>query len=462
MQWLYVRHHGGQFLLRIEDTDRQRFVPDAEEKIYEALAWYGIDFDEGPRQGGECGPYKQSERLPLYQEHAQKLVAEAKAYYCFCSADDLIAMRKKQEENHQPPRYDGRCRDIEATVAAERATREAHVVRIKFPRAGVTTFPDLIRGEISFRNDLIDDQVLLKSDGWPTYHLAVVIDDHFMQINTVMRGEEWLSSTPKHIVLYEMFGWTAPAFAHLPLILGSDRSKLSKRHGSIDALQFREEGYLPEAMINFLALLGWNPKTEQEFFSREELIAIFDFSGINKSGAIFDREKLNWFNAQYLKKLSAEEILIKSESFIEQSGLLIRESGRRKTDILRYIEATRERLVTLADIPEAIRCFMTLPDYETDLLHWPKGNKSETKSRLECLVPYLAEFMRQPQSMETLEIGIKALIQSENLGMGNTLWPLRVALTGLKEGPSPFAAVYALGPSETAHRLHIAIQKLSS
>lgn len=461
MQWLYVRHYGGKLVLRIEDTDRQRFVSDAEAKIYEALNWYGLNFDESPMQGGEYGPYKQSERLPLYKKYAEQLLETGNAYYCFCSTEDLVTMRQAQEAKHEAPRYDGRCRALAANIAAERATHEPHVVRIKFPQTGVSTFTDLIRGEVTFRNDLIDDQVLIKSDGWPTYHLAVVVDDHLMDISIVIRGEEWMSSTPKHLVLYNMFGWEPPKFAHLPLILGTDRSKLSKRHGSTDALQFRDEGYLSEAMVNFLSLLGWNPKTEQEFFTRDELIDKFDFTGVNKSGAIFDQKKLDWFNAQYLKKMSGDELLERARLFIQQAGLWPSGEGVNTADLSRYIEATRERFITLKDVPEAIRSFVMLSNYETNLLHWPKGESADTKSRLNRLISFLEEYLEKNHSITDIELALKNLIANEKLGMGNTLWPLRVALTGLKEGPSPFAAIYALGRDETLRRLQVAVGRLT-
>src|SRR3989338_2085436 len=298
--WLYARHYHGKFILRIEDTDRTRFIASAEMKIIEALRWFGLDYDEGPDIGGPFGPYRQSERLNLYQQYAEQLIANGAAYYCFCSPERLQEIRKEQKLRKTPIRYDGNCRNLDPQAAfSRRAAGEIAVVRLKIPFNGQTVVDDLIRGRVVFKNSVIDDQILLKSDGWPTYHLASVVDDHFMQINPVIRAEEWLSSTPKQLLLYQALGWTAPRFAHLPLILGSDRSKLSKRHGSMDALKFRDDGYLPEAVINFLALLGWNPKTNEEFFTRAELIKRFELKAVNKAGAIYDRQKLDWFKALF-------------------------------------------------------------------------------------------------------------------------------------------------------------------
>jgi len=317
--WLFARHSGGALVLRIEDTDMTRLVPGSVEAIYSGLRWLGIDWDEGPDIGGPYGPYVQSQRLDLYQQAARRLVDEGHAYYCYCSQERLEAMRAEQEHRHLPPGYDRRCRNL----TPEERNREAAkgivpVVRFKTPLEGVTAFHDVIWGDIKFDNRLLDDLVLLKSDGYPTYHLANVVDDHGMNISHVIRGEEWHSSTPRHIQLYAAFGWEPPVFAHLPLLIGADRAKLSKRHGSVAVKEYQDAGYLPEAMMNFLALLGWSLDDKTEIFSREDLIRNFSLERVSKTPATFNVEKLKWLNGLYIRKLAAEDFASRALPFLER------------------------------------------------------------------------------------------------------------------------------------------------
>jgi len=470
-QWLYARHNGGKLIVRLEDTDQSRLVIGAESKIYEALKWYGLDYDEGPEIGGQYGPYRQSERLDLYKKYAEILLNKGIAYRCFCSAARLQKLREDQQKNHQPTGYDGLCRNLESNVVENRLKNESSVVRLKVPKSGQTTFNDIIRGDITFENSLIDDQVLLKSDGWPTYHLAGVVDDHLMEINTVIRGEEWLPSTPKQIFMYEAFGWELPKFAHAPLILGQDRSKLSKRHGSIKALAFRDEGYLPEAMINFLALLGWNPKTEEEIFDKDYLIKKFDLKDVNKSGAIFDQDKLKWFNAYYLRKLSGQKLLELCWPFIESNRLLTFNKNKyltadnkeiSKDTLIKTIEIVKDRLHTLADIVLHIKIFIFLGDYDTELLIWKKGTINDAKEKLMAINKFIKTLPEESFTEKELENCIINKINDDNLGVGDTLWPLRVALSGEKNSPSPFAIASVLGRASVLERINIALAKLES
>jgi nondiscriminating glutamyl-tRNA synthetase len=300
--YLFARQNRGNFVLRIEDTDQTRRVEGAVENLIEVLAWLGIEYDEGPSVGGRFGPYVQSERLEIYRTHVKRLADGGHAYPCFCSAEDLKAMRADQSDRGVPPMYDRRCRKIPATDAASRIEAgEAHVWRMAVPDNRNVLITDLIRGEVRFEASTVDDQVLLKSDGFPTYHLANVVDDHLMQISHVIRGEEWLPSTPKHALLYEFFGWDVPQFAHLPLLLNPDRSKMSKRSGDVAVEDYRRRGILPQALINFVALLGWHPSDEREIFSLAELIHEFTLDRVGKAGAIFDLAKLMWMNAEYIK-----------------------------------------------------------------------------------------------------------------------------------------------------------------
>ncbi|MDZ4221243.1 MAG: glutamate--tRNA ligase, partial [Patescibacteria group bacterium] len=305
--WLYARHHKGSFILRVEDTDQARSSEGSLASILESLAWLGIDIDEGVTaadgsEKGDKGPYTQSKRLAIYQKHAKELLDKGKAFYCFCSRDRLAVLKELQQERKEPPRYDGACLSLEPDETEKLlADKAPHVVRMKIPQGGETNFDDAIKGRISFKNASLDYQVLLKADGFPTYHLASVVDDHLMEISHVIRADEWLPSTPKHVLLYQSFGWQQPQFSHVPFILGMDRAKLSKRHGAVSVLEYKKD-YLPEALVNYLVLLGWNPKTEQEILSREELIAQFDLDKINKNNPIFDTTKLNWLNSQYIKQ----------------------------------------------------------------------------------------------------------------------------------------------------------------
>ncbi|MDA8219621.1 MAG: glutamate--tRNA ligase, partial [Dehalococcoidales bacterium] len=301
--WLFARHHGGKFVLRIEDTDVARRVPGAIEAIMDGLRWLGLDWDEGPEVDGPLGPYFQSERLHLYRQYAAQLVEQGHAYYCYCSPERLAEMRAEQERRKESVGYDRRCRYLSPADREEaEASGVTPVVRFAMPLEGETTYHDLLRGDVTIQNSVLDDFVILKSDGYPTYHFAVVVDDHHMHISHVLRADEWIPSTPRHVLLYRALGWDLPRFAHLPIILGPDRSKLSKRHGATSITAYREEGYLPEALVNFLALLGWSYDGVTEVFSREDLIARFDLDRVGKTAAVFDREKLEWMNGYYIRQ----------------------------------------------------------------------------------------------------------------------------------------------------------------
>lgn len=464
MNWLFARSQKGTFVLRIEDTDQARQVAGSSEKIIEMLKWYGLDFDEGP--------FYQSKRLSLYQKYADMLVGKAPppklrvgtgqgsayAYYCFCSTERLAELRKTAEANKQPSKYDRACLALDTKeIEKRKGSGEKFVVRLKIPE-GKTSFTDLIRGKIEFDNALIDDQVLLKSDGFPTYHLANVVDDYEMKISHVIRAEEWLSSTPKHLILYQAFGWKPPKFAHLPLILGPDRSKLSKRHGATSALAFRDEGYLPEAMINFLALLGWNPGTDQEIFSREELVKAFSLESINTSGAIFNREKLDWMNGMYLRKLTLAEFTDCAKPFLKEAFPLLAGEGESEVVLQRAFATVQERVKRLNELPALTHFYFKRPEYETKLLLW----KNETANTIAERLSQLLQFYEQSSFLwdeKTLEQETKTFIQQEELQTGEVLWPMRAALSGEKASPSPFQIAAVLGKKETIERLKTAMDK---
>src|SRR6266511_3730631 len=313
--YLFARQSKGSLVLRIEDTDQDRLVPGAIESIYEGFDWVGVKWDEGPREGGPHAPYIQSARLPLFQKHAQELVDSAAAYFCFCSKERLASLRAQQAARKEITRYDGLCRRIDPKEAAERAKSEPHVVRLKVPDEGVIAVDDLVYGHIEWPLNTIEDQVLLKSDGFPTYHLAVVVDDHVMGITHVFRGEDWLPSTPKHLLIWQAFGWTIPPHAHVPNVLGPDGKKLSKRHGATKVEEFRAQGYLPAAMANYLALIGWASGTEEEIFTMDELVQRWRIDQVHRDGGKWDRPRLDWFNGMYIRRLTPDGLMKEVEPF---------------------------------------------------------------------------------------------------------------------------------------------------
>ncbi|MGI9254606.1 MAG: glutamate--tRNA ligase, partial [Thermomicrobiales bacterium] len=349
----------GAFLLRIEDTDQSRLVEGAEQGILDILHWFGVDWDEGPDNGGPHAPYRQSERLPMYRAAAERLIADGKAYRCFCTPERLTQVREQQQAAKLPPGYDRHCRDLPAeTIAANLAAGMPHVVRFRMPREGETVVTDLLRGDMVFQNVNMEDLVLLKSDGFPTYHLANVVDDHDMEITHILRGEEWIPTAPVHLRLYAAFGWDAPQLAHMPLILAPGGGKLSKRHGSTSMEEFRTQGYLPEALMNYLALLGWSLDGEREFFSREDLLDLFTLERVNPSPGTFDYAKLKWFNQYYINHIiSLDDLTMRVLPFLAEAGMVDAAAigNAEHPDVARVRPAAallKDRLETLADAPE--------------------------------------------------------------------------------------------------------------
>ncbi len=468
--FLFARKHGGVFFVRIEDTDRARMVEHGVENILSTLASMGISHDEGPflredgtiDQRGSKGPYVQSERLEIYRSHLNQLLEHGEVYPCFCTSERLEKLRETQEAAKLPTGYDRHCRDLDPEEAQKRiAANERVVYRAKMPVEGETTVVDMIRGEVTFKNALLDDYVLLKGDGFPTYHLANVIDDHLMETTHVIRGEEWLSSTPKHVLLYKAFGWTPPEFAHLPLLLNPDRSKLSKRQGDVAVEDYLQNGYLPEAMINFVALLGWNPSDEKEIYELQELVDGFEISDVNSAGAVFNREKLDWLNGKYLRMMPLERLAERARPFFERAGISTSEFSSEELGTLLSLE--RERVKTLAELPEAVSFLLVdVPEYAVETLSW-KGQKAEdTTERLSTTRELLAELEDADFTVESLETRLKALISAKGWGNGDTLWPLRVALSGREKSPGPFEIMAVLGKMKVIRRLDAAIDRLKN
>lgn len=470
--FVFARKHGGRFVLRIEDTDRARLVEGALENIVETLHAFSLDPDEGPRwqdskivEQGEHGPYTQSKRLPIYKQYADQLVAQNAAYYCFCTPERLEELRQSQEAQKQAPKYDKHCLNLPAAEVQQRvASGERHVIRLNVPADQMIKFIDQVRGEVAISTNDVDDQVLIKSDGFPTYHLAVVVDDYLMKITHIIRGEEWLPSTPKHILLYNAFGWDLPQFVHLPLLLSKSKKKLSKRDGDVSVKDFLAQGYLPQALLNFVALLGWNPKTEQEIFTLAELIEQFDVSKTNKSGAIFDLEKLDWLNGHYIRQLSAPELYDHVLPHLNAAGLNPENYPRQFIEAVLKLE--QDRLKKLSEIGERVGYFFNEPQYDADLLVWKKSNREATQQNLQAIYSKLQEIDGSNYEQTFLETEIKNFLSQNNIGTGDALWPLRVALSGLPASPSPFEIMGAFGVLPNGKdivlsRVNKAIEKLS-
>lgn len=470
--YLFARHHKGTAILRIEDTDQNRKIEGAVENLLSILKNLGVEFDEGPylaaqhevEYRGGHGPYVQSQRLELYKEHALELVKQKKAYYCFCTTERLDELRKEQTALKKPPMYDRHCRNLtEDQVAQKLSENPQAVIRQAIPEDGQTVVPDLVYGDIVYKHEILDDQVLLKSDGFPTYHLAVVVDDHFMEITHVIRGEDWIPSTPKHLLLYEAFGWDKPQFAHLPLITNPDKTKLSKRQGDVAVEDFLQKGYLPEALVNFVAFLGWNPKTEQEVFTMQELIEQFDLAKVNKSGAVLDINKLDWMNGMYIRQLSEDRLLQLLKPYWQQAGIKTEDYSEEFLHAVVKIE--KERLKTLSQIKEDTAFYFFEPDYDPEIVVWKKADKADAVAKLTALVQKLSETDEQDFAVEKLEATIKAWIGEQGFDTGNVLWPMRVALTGLPKSPSPFEVAGCLvlngGKDNVINRLNKAINLLS-
>ncbi|NOY15115.1 MAG: glutamate--tRNA ligase [bacterium] len=419
--WLFAKHHGGKFIVRIEDTDQKRLVPGSREKIMAILDILGLKEDESYRVGGKYGPYIQSQRLDIYQRYARQLIDLGKAYYCFCSPDRLSQVRKDQQKRGQAPKYDRHCLSLSKDEVEKRIKAgEAYVVRLKVPDDVKVSWQDVIQGSITIKTENIDDQVLLKSDGYPTYHLAVVVDDHLMKISHVLRGSEWISSTPKHILLYQAFGWDLPKFGHFPVILGPDKSKLAKRHGAKSVFDYVAEGYLPEALVNFMAFLGWNYKDNSAVLGLNELIKVFDLDKVGKSNPIFDIDKLKYFNKEHIKKLPAEELAKRIKQFLPEDFPVKEES------VLIYLaRLCQVRMTTLTDFLSLTE--FVYPDKKAD----EKVVKKRIKDpivigalvKIKALLENLSEW-----TPEAIEAEVKKIVEAHSWPKGKVYMGLRVAV----------------------------------
>lgn len=449
--YLYAKQNGGVFVLRIEDTDQKREVRGAVESLIQTMQKMGLNWDEGPMldkdlnltEKGQNGPYLQSKRLKIYQEYAQKLLETKNAYICDCSPERLEKVRQAQEARKEAPRYDGHCRNLDLK------TDTAYTIRLKVPSDREVVFTDLIRGEVKFKTSEIDDQVLIKSDGFPTYHLAVVVDDHLMEISHAFRGEEWLSSTPKHLLMYEALGWTPPLYAHLPHLLNPDKTKLSKRQGDIAVEDYLAKGYLPEALINYVALLGWHPADDKEIYSLSELIKEFSLDRAQKAGAVFDVNKLNWFNSYYIKQLPIDELVGRCQQFLSEVDANL---------LAKILGIEKDRLNNLSEIGEKVKMFLELPDYDAKILIFKKSDLQTTKLALQKVSKKLTDLKQW--SMENIKAALSDVVTENKLTNGDVFWPIRVAVSGSEKSPSPEEIMEVLGKDESLSRINIAITKL--
>lgn len=472
--YLFARQNKGHLILRIEDTDQSRYVEGAVENLLKTLKWSGIDYDEGPdptnpeEDLGPNPPYTQSKRTKLYREHAQKLLDSGHAYRCFCSMERLNQMREDQQKVKMAPMYDKHCLtrpQDELTQLLEQ--KVPHVIRLNIPRNGTLRFRDLVRGDMQFDSGTIDDQVLVKSDGFPTYHLANVVDDHFMEITHVIRGEEWLPSTPKHIFLYQAFGWEPPIFAHIPLLLNKDKTKLSKRQNDVAVEDYIEKGYLPEAVNNFVAFLGWHPGSgeTEEFFTLKELIEKFNLEKVHKAGAVFDPDRLDWFNAHYLRTLSPSDFADKIYEWVQRENWFKGNTESLKTDYaLQVMPAIQTRIKTLAEAPDMLRYFLAETiNYDLSLLAHEKMKVTQeiAKTSLQGCYDDLTTLPEADfQDEEKIKAHLIKTVERLESKNGHVFWPLRAALTGEQYSPGAFEMVQILGKERTLDRIQQTLDRL--
>ncbi len=467
--WLFARSHGGTFILRIEDTDRGRSTKKFEQNIIQGLRWLGMDWDEGPDIGGEFGPYRQSERTSHYKKSLQKLLKNDKAYYCFCGKETLEAQKQDMESRGEIWRYPGTCRTMtQEEIKQNLKSKNPFVIRIKMPNKKIS-FKDLIKGESSFDLSLFGDIVIAKSLDEPLYNFAAVIDDHEMKISHVIRGEDHYSNTPKQLVIYEALGWKPPQFAHLPLILGADKTKLSKRHGTTMGIDdYKEQGYLPEALLNFIVLLGWHPSGDREIFSLNDLQQEFTLERIQKTGAIFNPQKLDWLNNHYLKQKPIQEVVEFLLPFLEKEKILFKKSeevfaNKNKelfdpSYIQKAVAAAMEKSKSLPEIIEMSKMFFEEPEYEPSLLIWKEMTGNQVLESMKKTEKALSLTAKEEFKQENIDAALSSLYTDDK---GIVLWPMRAALSGSKVSPSPMVLAEILGKTKTIARIKKGIAKLS-
>ncbi len=461
--WLFVRRHGGKLILRIDDTDKQRSTEEYLGTIISSLTWLGLTWDEGPERGGNFGPYMQSQRLKLYNEVIEKLIAEGKAYYCFCTTEELEEQKEKDQKEGRPPRYDGRCRNLSYREVEEKRANcgNNYVTRLLVPDEGETVVEDIIRGWVTFENKGLGDFIIKKSDGLPTYNFASAVDDNLMQITHVIRAEEHLSNTPRQQIIQEQLGYSAPVYAHVPMILAPDHSKLSKRHGATSVQEYRDLGILPEALVNYLALLGWSPGNDREIMDAKEMISLFSLEKVSKNPAIYDLQKLTWLNSHYLRSLELERIKEEAIPFLIKHGLISREDIVQKEEMIkRIIELVREKVRTLDEIADASLYF-----FRDDFPYEEKGaiklfQQEGAGNLLREISNCLASV--EPFRSEEIKEGLQSLGLQKDMSLKKINPLLRLAVTGQTMGPDLMNTLEVLGKEKILKRLDKAATFCSS
>ncbi len=452
--YLLAKSKQGDFILRIEDTDQTRYVEGSIDMMLEGFDWLGVRFDEGPREGGEFSPYIQSERLEIYKKYADELINKGWAYYCFCSQDELKEERIKGDQLM----YSGKCRALDVEESKKRVTNgEKAVIRLKVPKGREVVVNDVVYGDVKFDTNFIDDQVLMKSDGFPTYHLAVVVDDHLMEISHVTRSNEWLPSSGKHVLLYEAFGWELPTFVHLSPVLADDGKKLSKRKGALPLIEYKKLGYLPQAVINYIVLTGWNAGDNVEVMSWEEMLDKFDVSRLQKKGSTYNVEKLNWYNKIYLSNLSADELLSRYLEIGSNWNVL----NLDKEHLKKIIEVERSRIITIKDLDEMGKYYFEEPELEVEKIVFKKSTKEITLDALHLVLKGIDNWEKWDKPEDLFEF-LKSIVNgNDHFSNGDVFWPVRYALSGADQSPSPNELMWVLGREKSGMRIKQAIELLS-
>lgn len=453
--YLFARHHNGTFILRIEDTDQSRFVEGALKEIYESLQWLGLQWDEGPGTEGGFGPYTQSQRTEIYKTYAQKLIDSGHAYRCFCTPERLAQIRAEQEKTKQIVGYDRCCRDLSKDeIDKKLAEGVPFVIRFKIPSGRTVVFEDKIRGKIEYSSDILDDLVLIKSDGYPTYHMANVVDDHLMQITHVLRGDEWIASTPRHVLIYEAFGWTPPVFAHLPVILSPDGGKLSKRKGAASVMDYKKAGFLPEALFNFLALLGWAPGDTREKMSVQELIDSFSLEQVHPKSSVFDEKKLEWMNGLYLAERSSVSIAAEVITDFKERGWVKPQTPENDTYILQVLDLMKVRSKRLTELVDNSIYFFKDPiSYEEKAQRkYFTPDSVEILNNIKSRLSELDSF-----TIDNMEKLFHQITEQSGLPAGKLIHPTRLAVSGVSFGPGLFELLAVLGKETVINRLSMAV-----
>lgn len=469
----FAKHNGGKFLLRIEDTDQTRSTGESEVQIFDSLKWLGLNYDEGPDAGGDFGPYRQSERFGMYRKYAEELIEKDQAYYCFCTAERLAELREQQKANGENFGYDGHCKSLsKEEVKAKLEAGESHVIRLKVPAEGETVVADRLRGEIKFDNSQIDDQILLKSDGFPTYHLASVVDDKLMGITHVIRAEEWIASTPKHILLYRAFGWEEPMWVHMPLLRNADKTKISKRKNPVSLNFYKEEGYLKEGIVNFLGLMGYSMGDDQEIFTLEEMVNSFDFNKISLGGPVFDLVKLGWVNNQHMRMKNLAELVELAKPYYEAEGYITSElSAKEESSLTKVVEIMREGAATLKEMAKNSSIYyideFNLP-VETEEMNKKQRKavkrvynsiENETgKSSIKLFVEKL-QSLNEDVSIDEIKDVLNQVLEEIGEGPGQVWMPLRVVVTGQASGSDLALLISVIGKERTIKRIENTIKK---